>query len=89
MRDNMIMLTGKYDHDELCSDLVGGLFEGFNDLEMRGVLVWADPWHPSGWEVTEGFVKKWGFLLKGCRELVEATNKWRELRNEDKLIIEV
>jgi len=89
MRDNLILQSGNYDEDDLCCDLVGGLFEGFNDLELKGVLVWSDPWDPSGWEVTEGFAKKWGFLLKGCEALVESTNKWRVMRNEDRLIVEI
>lgn len=69
--------------------MVGGLFEDRNDLDEKGILVWTDPWHMSGWEITEGFARKWGFLLKGCFEIVEATNRWRELRNEDRLTIEV
>ena len=31
LRDNMILMEGCYDHDDLCTDMVGGLFEGFND----------------------------------------------------------
>lgn len=77
------------DQDELCRDLVGGLFEGFNDVDEVGIVVWNDPWHLSGWEITEGFARKWGCLLKGCHEVVEAANKWRALRNEDRLIVEV
>lgn len=34
MRDNMILMEGDYDHDDLCTDMVGGLFEGFNDREF-------------------------------------------------------
>jgi hypothetical protein len=58
-------------------------------VEKRGVLVWSDPWRADGWEVTEGFLKKWGRLLKGCRELIESTNRWRELRGEEPLVIEI
>ena len=89
MRDNMILHYGSFDEDDLCSDLIGGLFEGFNHVEQTGMLVWSDPWHVSGWELTEGFARKWGFLLKGCEELFLATNKWRAMRNEDALIVEV
>jgi hypothetical protein len=69
--------------------MVGGLYEGFNDLELRGIMVWSDPWHPDGWEVTEGFARKWGFLLKGCGELIEASNRWRAMRHEDRLVVEI
>ncbi|KAF7896915.1 uncharacterized protein EAF01_009318 [Botrytis porri] len=89
MRNNAMLTFHEVDEDDLCRDLCGGLFEDCNDLNEKGMLVWNDPWHASGWEVTEGFARKWGFLLKGCDEIVEASNKWRELRNEDRLIIEV
>ncbi|KAF7956018.1 hypothetical protein EAE96_004939 [Botrytis aclada] len=89
MRNNAMLMFHEIDEDGFCRDLCGGLFEDCNDLEEKGILVWTDPWHASGWEITEGFAKKWGFLLKGCHEIVEASNKWRELRNEDRLILEV
>ncbi|TVY44369.1 hypothetical protein LSUB1_G000697 [Lachnellula subtilissima] len=89
MRDNLIINFGKYDHDELCCDLIGGLYEGFDDIQLRGILVWSDPWLSDGWEVTEGFAKKWSFLLKGCSELIESTNRYRASRYEERLIVEV
>ena len=89
MRDNLITYQDELDTDDLCCDVVGGLYEGYNDLEKRGLLVWSDPWTPDGWEVTEGFVGKWGFLLKGCDDLLHATNRWRTMRGEDRLIFEV
>jgi hypothetical protein len=89
MRDNLILNSGKFDVDDLCCDLVGGLYEGFNDVEGRGIMVWGEPWSQDGWEVSEGFVRKWGFLLKGCRELIEATNRWRESRGEERLVVDI
>jgi hypothetical protein len=85
------MLEGTFNNDDLCSDLVGGLYEGFDcpDIEKNGMLVWSDPWHPRGWELTEGFVKKWGFLIRGCREMIEATNTWRSERAEEPLVVEL
>ena len=80
---------GSIDEDELCRDMVGGLYEGYNNLEEAGILVWSDPWHVSGWVITEGFATKWGRLIKDCREIVDASNKWRELRYEDRLIVEI
>ena len=88
MRDNLILLAGTYDSDDLCYDLGQALYEGFDDMERRGFVVWGDPWLMSGWEVTEGFVKKWGFLLKGCSDVVEAANRWRGLRGEEQLAVE-
>lgn len=89
MRDNLILNAGKIDEDDLCCDLVGGLYEGFNEVEQRGIMVWGEPWREDGWEVSEGFVKKWGFMLRGCGELVEATNRWRARRGEAALVVEV
>lgn len=89
MRDNLITYQDELDAEDLCCDTVGGLYEGYNDLEKRGLLVWSDPWTPDGWEVTEGFAKKWGYLLKGCDDLLHATNRWRAMRGEDKLIFDV
>ena len=84
----MILLAGTYDSDDLCYDLGQALYEGFDDVDRRGFVVWGDPWLMSGWEVTEGFVGKWGFLLKGCPDVVEAANRWREVRGEERLVVE-
>ncbi|KAL7948379.1 hypothetical protein V8C42DRAFT_314247 [Trichoderma barbatum] len=54
-----------------------------------GILSWSDPWDISGWEFTEKFVTKWGFLLQGCPDVVNAANNWRNMRGEDPLIVEV
>jgi hypothetical protein len=67
MRDNLILNFGKFDHDNLCCDLVGGLYEGFDDVQLNGILVWSDPWCADMWEVTEGFAKKMGVLAEGLR----------------------
>jgi hypothetical protein len=89
MRDNLILNYGKFDEDELCCDLVGGLYEGFNDVEGRGIMVWGEPWSPDAWEISQGFMRKWGFLLKGCTDLIEATNRWRDSRDEERLVVDV
>lgn len=90
-RENMIKadLEGLFDEDELCDDMIGGLFDGYNDCETRGLLVWGEPWMTSSWELSDGFAAKWGWLLKGCREMVNATNRWREGRGEERLVVEI
>ncbi|KAI0503258.1 hypothetical protein F5B22DRAFT_559402 [Xylaria bambusicola] len=88
MRDNILAYGTGIDEDDFCVDIMGGLFEGFNDIEINGVLVWGEPWSETGWEVTAGFAKKWGFLLKGCDTLIEATNRYRAARGEDRLVVE-
>jgi hypothetical protein len=52
----------------------------------QGLIVWGDPWEPQSWEVTEGFMRKWGWMMKGCWEgVLSATNYWRDLRGEEPL----
>jgi hypothetical protein len=86
MRDNAIVLQGTYDNDDLCHDLVGGLLEGYEDRRLEnGMLVWSDPWLISGWELTEGFTRKWAALICGCHEMIAATNVWRSIRDEEPL----
>ncbi|KFX96784.1 hypothetical protein O988_05171 [Pseudogymnoascus sp. VKM F-3808] len=89
MRDNMILQAGNYDSDDLRYDLGQALYEGFDDLERRGFLVWGASWDMNGWEVSESFVRKWGFLLKGCPDVIESTNYWREVRGEERLVVEI
>lgn len=49
------------DEDDLRRDMVSGLFENWNELDeldKTDVLVWNDPWHASGWEITGGFARR-------------------------------
>lgn len=89
MRDNLIRLHRQYDAHDLQRDLSKSLYEGFVDGEQRGCMVWGEPWTVNGWEVSDGFVRKWGFLLRDCSSLLASTNRWRESRGEDPLVIEV
>ncbi|TAQ88727.1 hypothetical protein B7494_g2944 [Chlorociboria aeruginascens] len=52
-RDNLILAVGTFDEDELWSDTIGGLFEGFpaSEVEYRGVVIWDPPWDVKGWEI--------------------------------------
>ncbi|KAF2023251.1 hypothetical protein EK21DRAFT_105426 [Setomelanomma holmii] len=80
MRDN-IFRRGLNDTEEedLCHDMRGRVHQD------PGVLVWRDPWDYHGWEVTEDFVRAWGWALVGCSELFLSTNQWRALRGEKPL----
>ncbi|PVH75240.1 hypothetical protein DL98DRAFT_427931 [Cadophora sp. DSE1049] len=84
-RDRLILATGTFDEDELWADCIGGLYEGFPDEEItkRGFVAWSPPWDISGWEMSEGFVAKWGWLVKGLPGILEATNRWRIERGEE------
>ncbi|KAF2188492.1 hypothetical protein K469DRAFT_660186 [Zopfia rhizophila CBS 207.26] len=81
MRDNLFRRgLDSFDEDELCHALRGRT-PGLDP----GVLVWRDPWDPCGWEVTEAFVRSWGWVISGCWDLLRSTNKWRAQRGEKPL----
>lgn len=84
-RDRLIRAAGTFDEDELWADCIGGLYEGFPDdeIERRGIIAWSPPWDITGWEMSEGFLRKWGWLFKGLPGWLEATNRWRMERGEE------
>lgn len=86
MRDNLILHLGQYDIDDLRFDFGEGLYVGFDDVERRCCLVWGQPWSIRGWEVSEGFIKKWRFLLQDCSTIIDSTNYWRGIRGEDYIL---
>jgi len=85
MRDNLLRSYGKYDEDQLCGDLVGWCR---SPGARVGLIVWREPWDPSGWEATEGFLETWGWTVRGCGEIRWATNYWRAQRGEEPLLFE-
>lgn len=89
LRNNLILMSGTYDTENLLLDIGQGIYEGFDDDERRGCVVWREPWSASGWEFSEGFVRKWGFLLAGCADAIRSTNYWREMRGDDALVVEI
>lgn len=81
-RDNLLLADGAYDEDQLCADLVD-----FCKVpgEVGGLLVWGEPSNQFSWEVSEQFVEKWSWALKGCHELLASTNYWRLKRGDGRL----
>ncbi|KAM7188790.1 protein of unknown function (DUF3425) domain containing protein [Rhypophila sp. PSN 637] len=96
-RDSLILasLAGGFDEDDLWADCIGGLYEGYPDDEMerRGFIAWSPPWDISGWEMSEGFLRKWGrrlFRDGGVLEdMLQATNRWRVGRGEERICVQV
>lgn len=81
MRDNMFRRgLESFDEDQLCHDM-----RGYIPGRNPGILVWRDPWDSSGWEVTEAFAKSWGWVIAGCWDLLNSTNRWRAQRGEGPL----
>jgi hypothetical protein len=83
MRDCLITAAHLFDDNELCHDLMA-----FWDTRNTGatLLVWGQSWDPRNWEVTEGFVRKWSWLLRDSPELWISTNYWRRRRGEKALV---
>lgn len=79
MRDNLIAAGESYDETQLCLDMKG---HGRAHTDHTGIIVWSDPWDQTGWEVTEPFVRSWGWTVRGCVNLFRSTNSWRARRNE-------
>jgi hypothetical protein len=86
-RDNMLRAldTGHFDEDELCLDI---LDVNGNDLgDKPALIVWGESSDSRAWEVSVPFLRKWGWLVRGCPEILEGTNYWRGLRGEGPLLL--
>ncbi|KAJ6096997.1 Concanavalin A-like lectin/glucanase subgroup [Penicillium sp. IBT 16267x] len=80
MRDNLIQAGDEWNDEELCLEIMGFWTNGSS--EDVGLIVWGDPWDVSNWELTEPFLKKWLWVVRGCPELMNSTNAWRAKRGE-------
>lgn len=78
MRDTLILAADVYDEFNLCEDMCGL----YNQKSGTGLIIWGEPWDPTGWEITPHFLSRWAWTLKGCEELMISTNYWRERRGE-------
>ncbi|KAK9343616.1 hypothetical protein V1522DRAFT_460154 [Lipomyces starkeyi] len=86
MRDNLLSAGDSFDDEELCLDILQVPEASAGMAGMAGLIVWGEPWDPYGWEVTEAFVKKWGWIVRGCQEILVSTNYWRDQRGEEPLV---
>ena len=83
VRDQGIKNTHLLTHGKLCMTLAGRNTWFENDRSRRsGLVIWGAPEDANSWEVTEGFVANWGWLVKGSLMLQYSTNKWRAVRGE-------
>ncbi|KAH8589878.1 hypothetical protein B0O99DRAFT_317771 [Bisporella sp. PMI_857] len=86
MRDRFLQICGTAEEDDLCIDLVD---VEESDREKPNLVVWGDPSDPRAWEATVPFLRKWGWVVRECRELLLSTNYWREKRGEKRLVIDM
>lgn len=49
------------------------------------MIVWGDPWDAAQWELSPSFFVRWGFLLKGCQDMIHHTKVWRSRKNAPQL----
>ena len=99
LRDSLVRAEGEYDDCDLRIDLLGSISAPHleyrpakvdskpeDENERKGLVVWGEPWRVESWEVEEGFVRKWGWMMReNCEELIRSTDKWREVRGEEPL----
>lgn len=85
MRDRLIFAGNNYDDEQLCIDIMGFWNP---DAKDPALLVWGQPWDIANWEMSEAFVKKWGWTVQECSELFKSTNRWRAQRGEKRLSLQ-
>ena len=73
-----------FDEDELCVEVFHP-YDQCESEEKPALIVWGESGDIRGWEVNVAFLKKWGWLLRGCNELLQSTNAWRMQRGEKTL----
>ena len=77
LRDNVLIATLSEEQEEIfCTD-----------LHCNGFTVWGrQSWDPMGWEVSQEFCSKWGWLLD--ESTIRYSNFWRAERGELPLRLE-
>ncbi|RAO72912.1 uncharacterized protein BHQ10_008924 [Talaromyces amestolkiae] len=96
MRDKLIQASPRLDVHDFCSDMLGSMLNHPSSSPSpscsqtgAGFMVWGESWLVESWEMSEGFVRKYAWLLEdeGCEEVIRATNRWRERRGEELLVV--
>ncbi|RAK96113.1 bZIP transcription factor [Aspergillus ibericus CBS 121593] len=82
MRDQLIAAGNWFDDEQLCTDIMGFWSD---NKDNPGLMIWGNPWEVGNWELSEGFLRKWGWAVRGCPELIKSTNHWRAMRGEKSL----
>lgn len=89
-RDNVVLAVeaGLLDEDELCLDLTETETVCMSEGNQPALIVWGDGSDGGGWEVNAAFVRRWGWLLRGCADMMAATNYWRAKRGEKRIVFD-
>lgn len=81
IRDNLLRAGESFDDEALCVDIMG-FWDSSPTSSNCTLLVWGEPTDPGSWEVTEDFLRRWPWVIRGCPELLQSTNYWRRKRGE-------
>ena len=75
MRDNILqgIQKGRLDAGELCDEFVCDLVN-LEAGSAASLIIWGDSWEMGKWEFNPEVFRKWGALLQGCGEVLQATN---------------
>jgi hypothetical protein len=81
--------TGNLDASRFSASLrrSGAVINVQDEARRSGLIVWNFPEQLASWELSEGFVMVFGFLLEGCEDFIAATNVWRSRRGERSLVV--
>ena len=81
--------TGNLDASRFSASLrrSGAVINVQGEARRSGLIVWNFPEQLASWELSEGFVMVFGFLLEGCEDFIAATNVWRTRRGERSLVV--
>lgn len=81
--------TGNLDAARFSASLrrSGAVINVQGEARRSGLIVWNFPEQLASWELSEGFVMVFGFLLEGCEDFIAATNVWRTRRGERSLVV--
>ncbi|KAL0940187.1 uncharacterized protein CTRU02_202950 [Colletotrichum truncatum] len=88
MKNNILLAikSGLLDEDDLCDDILEVWVADKN--QRPSLITWGESSNTMAWEISLPFLRKWGWLLAGCRDIFEATNYWRERRGQAKINFE-
>lgn len=78
-------LSRPSDTDDVENTLDSSRRENESTASRNGLVIWGEPHCPENWEVSPGFLQKWRWTLEGCQDVLDSSNRWRLLRDEEPL----
>lgn len=82
LREALLDRVEVLDEDELCDDLYGAC----GSSGEAGLRIWGEAWDPSAYEASEKVIRKWGWMVKECPDIIESSNYWRRQRGEKAIV---